>query len=62
MTSPLNVYLELEKQYRNAAELVCLANDYLQQHWDMKSFPLYKIAEFAEQYLEALEAEEKGGV
>ena len=39
-----------KKELEEASALVCIANDYLPDHWDMDCVPLHKIKEFAEKY------------
>ena len=46
---------KLQRKYEEAAELVCIAHDYLIQHWDMDSAPLYKIKNFTIEYLKTQE-------
>ena len=43
----------LEAKLKVAESLVCIANDYLVQHWDMTSRPLDEIAAFTEEALKA---------
>jgi hypothetical protein len=35
---------------REISELLCIAHDYLQQHWNMDSAPLHKIDDFVKDY------------
>lgn len=42
---------KMERKYRHAAELVCIANDLLERCYSMYGRPHSRIAYFAKQYL-----------
>ena len=45
-------YITQQQEAERLKELICVAQDYLKQHWDMRSIPLYEIDDIANKHIE----------